>query len=216
MIGILIVDIAFIILVIKQFETYYLLPAMLLSLVGIFCFHQIALDIFPVFYKKYGRIVLIAAIVFSLFFEVRKTSSAIEWFGKRKLESIKVDEYVLENHSEELIISSDFSSNTATAFSNGLKYVGHKRSDYHSKISSRFPKFIYFQKFVKKLLYLEENPELKNELMSANTVILQLDNKRDIQMVTEEISRTTGKTIENQIELYSNKNGEVVYKIFLK
>ncbi|MBK6876267.1 MAG: hypothetical protein IPG99_07390 [Ignavibacteria bacterium] len=55
---------------------------------------------------------------------------------------------------------------------------------------------------------------MKNELMSANTVILQLDNKRDIQMVTEEISRTTGKSIENQIELYSNKNGEVVYKIF--
>jgi hypothetical protein len=216
LIGILIVDIAFIVLVVKQFETYYLLPAMLLSLVGILCFHQIALDIFPVLYKKYGRILLIAVMIFSLFFEVRKTSKAVEWFNGRKIESIKMDEYVQENHSKELIISSDFSSNTSTAFSNGLKYVGHKTSDYYSKINSRYPKFIYFQKFVKKLLYLEENPELKNELLSANTVVLQLDNKRDLQTVTEEISRTTGKTVENQTELYSNKNGEVVYRIFLK
>jgi hypothetical protein len=216
LIGLLIIDIAFIVLVIKQFETYYLLPAMLFSLVGIFCFHQIALDIFPVFYKKYGRIVLIAIVIVSMFFEIRKTSNAMEWFGKRKLESIKVDEYVLENHSEELIISSDFSSNTSTAFSNGLKYVGHKRSDYYSKISSRFPKFIYFQKFAKKFLYFEDNPELKNELLSANSVIIQLDNKRDLQMVSDEVSKTTGKTIEIQTELFSNKNGEVIYRVLLK
>jgi hypothetical protein len=216
LIGVLAVMSIYILLVVKQTEGYYLIPGLLFTMLGLFSLFSIIRELVEI---KAARFRLVFAFLFSLALLVpvlNKYNNGIDWFRNRSRESYKIADYVSKNSSSFLTTSTDYTSSLPAALCNGLMFAGSQINRYHSIIADKYPNFVYFHKWHKKFEFLDNEPELKQRLSHADTLIFQDYGNLILDSYKDELKKVTGDSAVNTIELFSNNNGEKVYKVISK
>lgn len=214
-VGILIVNFTYILLVVKTQLGYYILPALLFSVVGLFSVNAVISDLFPTLFKKSKYIFLFIIFILLTIPNISILKTSIKTDFNRKKESNKIVKYLQENYSQSIVVSSDFTSSMPTAFYEGLYYSGTEIDNYKSLLKSRYPNYIYFERWSKKFIYTA-NPELIEKLVNAGTFIyhsVNLDNFNDFK---QKIIEVTNKPNSTFVEVFGNNIGEKLYLVTLK
>ncbi|MBK7253699.1 MAG: hypothetical protein IPI04_07200 [Ignavibacteria bacterium] len=214
--GIFVIMSAFILLVIKQNELYYLLPALMFSVVGLFAVNSVVSDLLPKFFSKSSYLYIYFVFVIFTIPNTISFKNSISWFSIRKNESHKIIKYLNDNHRNSIIVSSDLTSSMPTALYSGLNFAGGEIERYFSILTQKYPDYIYFQRWTKEFVYLEDNKNLKNKLLNSNTIVFHsVDdaNLIDFKKIIIELTKNPNLIFK---EVYSNKNGEKVYLVTLK
>lgn len=214
--GVFIIMTFFILLVIKQVESYYIYPGLLFSVFGIFCVNSIVADLIPKVFR-FSR--LLYLYIFFILFTIPQVKSFKNYkifFDKRKAESYKILNFLDENYPKSIIISSDQTASMPTAFYSGLNYTGSQTDRYNNILMQMFPDYIYFQRWRADFIYLRFDADLEKRLLAADTVVFHSFNETNFNEFREKIIEFTGKKNSTFSEVFSNKNGEKVYLVNLK
>ncbi len=206
----------YILLVIKQIEMYYLLPGVMFSVIGLFSVNSIFYDLFPRNFK-FGRYsyLFIISIVFT-YPQIKNFKKTISFFTSQKMESYKVIEYLKDNYPNTIVVSSDFTSSIPTAFYHGLNNSPEPRRNYLSILSNKYPNYVYFQRWMKDFIYINQNPELKNRLINSDSLVFHSFDDANFNDFEEKLKGFTNKPNLTYKEVFANKNGEKLYVVYLK
>ncbi len=120
-----------------------------------------------------------------------------------------------DNFSNELIIASDQTSSLPTALYYSLVHTGDQKMRYLKILTEQFPNYIYFQRYVNDFYYIDKTPELKQRLISSDSVVFHAFNEKNFTIFKEKLAGLTDKDITHK-EVFANKNGEILYKVYLK
>ena len=118
LIGIILIMSSIIIVYLKQYEGYYLLPALLFTMVGLFAVNEIFYELFPRFFKFNKYIYIYVIFIAFLIPQIKDFKNAVGWFSSRKEASYKTVKF-LNNSSfnQSIIVSTDRTSSMPTALS---------------------------------------------------------------------------------------------------
>ncbi|MBK6537690.1 MAG: glycosyltransferase family 39 protein [Ignavibacteria bacterium] len=214
--GVFIIMSFFILLVIKQVESYYIYPGLLFSVFGIFCVNSVVADLIPGIFR-FSR--LIYLYIFFILFSIPQYESFKSYknfFDTRKQESNKILDFLEENYSKSIIISSDQTASLPTAFYSGLNYTGSQTTRYNNILMQKFPDYIYFERWRADFNYLRFDEDLERRLLAAETVVFHAFNEANFNEFKERIIELTNKKNTTYSEVFSNKNGEKIYLVSLK
>ena len=214
--GVFIIMSFFILLVIKQVESYYIYPGLLFSVFGIFCVNSVVADLIPGIFR-FSR--LIYLYIFFILFSIpqyKSFKSYKNFFDTRKLESHKILDFLEENYSKSIIISSDQTASLPTAFYSGLNYTGSQTTRYNNILMQKFPDYVYFQRWRADFIYLRFDEDMERRLLAADTVVFHAFNEKNFNEFKERIIELTNKKNTTFSEVFSNKNGEKIYLVSLK
>ncbi|MBK6770930.1 MAG: hypothetical protein IPG78_02055 [Ignavibacteria bacterium] len=216
LVGIFIIETAFISLVIKTHVGYYILPALMFSVTGLFAVNSIFLDLFPKFFRISNYLYKYIFIIVFLILQISAYRSITSFYNNRKKESYKIVKYLEDKHNKSLVVSTDFVSSIPTAFYHSLFYTGEQRMYYYSILKKKYPNFVYFNKWRKDFTYLDYDKELKNRLLNSDTLVFHSYKDENFNDFKERIVEYTKKQNTTFREVFSNKNGEKIYLVNLK
>ncbi|MBS1553226.1 MAG: hypothetical protein JST15_14260 [Bacteroidetes bacterium] len=214
--GIFIIMSFFILLVIKQIESYYVYPGLLFSVFGIFCVNEIVADLFPKFFRSGKLLFLYIFFILLTIPQFKSFKNYKMFYDKRKQESYKIMNFLEENYPKSIIISSDWTASKPTAFYNGLNYTGSQTMRYNNILMQMYPDYVYFPRWRADFIYLRFNENMERRLLTADTIVFHSYNDKNFDDFKEKIIQLTNKKNSTFNEVFSNKNGEKIYLMILK
>ena len=215
LIGISVVMTVQIIIVCKHFELHYLLPAQLLTVLGLIAAGSIAVEIFPKLIKA-NKLVYISSILI-LFSSIQiyffqKNITAVN--QKREVSKEFVGK-VEKDFRGETIITSYGVSSREMALIIGATYGGSQRNNYLSLLKNKFPDISYYDKWSKVLLNSETDDSNKVRFREKDKIIFLTDNEvvvTDLIQYLKEDPNLQNITLK---KLFSNSNGESIFEIYM-
>lgn len=216
LIAIFIIQSGFILLVVKTHLGYYILPALLFSVIGLFGVNSIIYELFPKYFK-YGNYVYIYIFLIILTIpQIIDIENSISKMFSRKEEALKVVNYLENNYPESIVISSDVVSSLPSTFYNALMYSGKQKEEYHTLLKKKYPDYIYFNRWKKDFVYLDQNPDLKNRLMNTDSLVYHSFNDGNFAVFKVKLAEITKKTNITAKEVFASDNNEKLYMVYLK
>lgn len=216
LIGIVIIQSAYIMLLFKIPLDFYLMPALMFSVFGLYAVNSILSDLFPQIFVKSKYLYLYILFFFITVLNFNSFRNYIASNILRKSESHKIVKYLQDNYSHAVIISTDFTSSMPTALYEGLGYSGSQRKYYHSILKKKYPKYIYFELWAKKFKYISDNSDLINELNLSDTIVYHSLDDASFKNFKEKFIEATNKPNSTFNEVFSNKYGEKIYLVNLQ
>ncbi|MBK8382811.1 MAG: hypothetical protein IPL16_13185 [Ignavibacteria bacterium] len=216
LIGIVIIQSAYIMLLFKMPIDFYLMPALMFSVFGLYAVNSILSDLFPKIFvrSKYLYLYIFFFVITLLNFNSFKNYIASNIL--RKNESHKIVKYLQDNYSHAVVISTDFTSSMPTALYEGLGYTGSQLKYYRSILKNKYPKYIYFELWAKKFKYIADNSDLIDELIKSDTIVYHSLNESNFINFKEKFIEATNKPNSTFNEVFSNKYGEKIYLVNLQ
>lgn len=80
----------------------------------------------------------------------------------------------------------------------------------------KYPNYIYFNRPRKDFIYLDYNKDLKYRLINSDKFIFHSFNEVTLYYFKEKILELTQKPYTTFEEVFSNKNGEKLFLVYLK
>lgn len=205
-----------ILIYLKQYEIYYLMPALMFSVITLFAVNSIFMILFPGVYKYNRYLYLYIIFIFFSVVQFNKYFNSVKFFSNRKQASFAVINYLKENYPDKILISCDRSSGLPTALYSGLIYAGSSKEKYLDILENSYKNYIYFDKWSKEFIYLNFNEELKNKLINSDDVIFHSFKDIDIQEFKTAFEKTMNKSNLNFEELFINKNNEKLIRVSVR
>ncbi|MBL0109222.1 MAG: hypothetical protein IPP52_18585 [Ignavibacteria bacterium] len=202
-------------LVIKQSESYYILPGLMFSVIGLFAVNSIIFDLFPKYFKFSKYLYLFIFFIVFTIPQIKLFKNYIDFFNCKN-ESYKIVKFLKDNYSQSIIVSSDQTASMPTAFYNGLNFSGSLKMQYCSILMDKYPNYIYFNRPRKDFIYLDYNKDLKYRLINSDKFIFHSFNEVTLHDFKEKILELTQKPYTTFEEVFSNKNGEKLFLVYLK
>lgn len=216
LIAIFIIQSGFILLVVKTHLGYYILPALLFSVIGLFSVNSIISELFPKYFKHGNYIYAFIFLIILTIPQIIAIEKSISDMFDRKDEAYKIVNYLESNYPQSIVISSDVVSSMPSTFYNALMYTGKQKEQYHTILMNKYPNYIHFQRWKKDFIFLNQNPELKNRLINSDSLIFHSFKDENFIDFKKELIEYTKKPNTTFKEVFSNKNGEKLYLVTLK
>ncbi|MGB4852637.1 MAG: hypothetical protein WBQ38_09990 [Ignavibacteria bacterium] len=214
--GIVIIQSAYIMLLFKMPIDFYLMPALMFSVFGLYAVNSILIDLFPRIFVRSKYLYLYIFFLVITIVNYNSLKIFVRQNILRKNESYKVIKYLDDNYKHAVVISTDFTSSMPTAFYEGLYYSGSQLKYYHSILKNKYPKYIYFELWAKKFKYIADNSDLIDELIKSDTIVYHSLNESNFIDFKEKLIESTNRPNTTFSEVFSNKLGEKIYLVNLK
>jgi hypothetical protein len=210
--GIFITMTVLILLVAKQFDPRYMIPAYMLCVTGLLTGGFIIKNILPYNFRRRWLIGL-SIVIFSfslfrfitIFKEYSDYSNVIE-------ESKKINKYMEENYPQSVVIKSNIINNREYCLYFGSDWAGTQKDKYKMLLKNLYPDFFYFDRYANDF-YLTDVTYLRTKLQNEDKFIFLSDNKNLVAEFMERLKKLTGKENAVYSEVYASNNGETIYEI---
>lgn len=214
--GVFVIMTFFILLVIKQSEGYYIMPGIMFSIVGLFAVNSIVSELFPKYFKFSKYLYLFLFFIVFTIPQFRNFKNYLNFFDNRKNESYKIVKHLKDNYPNSIIVGSDQTASMQTAFQNGLNFSGDQKLRHFYILKDKYPDYVYFSRPAKQFIYIDWNKDLKNRLINSDKFIFHCFDEVTFNDFKKAITELTEKPNITYEEVYSNKNGEKLYEVYLK
>lgn len=216
LIAVMIINVAFGSLLIKSHIGHYVLPALMFSVFGLFAVNEIFSELFPKVFRfgKYSFLYLAFILITIPQISIFKNTVNLHTF--RRNESYKIINYTKENYADKLIVGTNLISSQPAAFYESLLFTGPRKMEYFEVIKERYPDFVYYQRWAKKFLYLNFNPELMDRFVNSEKFIYHSFNDASFKDFKEKLIELTNKKNTTFEEVFSNKLNEKLYLVTQK
>lgn len=221
MTGILIAMTIQILIVAKHFSLYYMLPAFMFSVLGLFIINSILLSYFTEFFKdksryKYYFAVISVLISVLFFFHVRAIRKTISPIGNGRNEARKIIKSLDEEYKNSIVVSTYECSGKQFALYLGCFFGGTQYDRYMKILKEKNPNNFYYNRWDNNFYDVWDDDYIKSQLLRSNKFIFQ--------GVTEEVTMNFMKTLKEMTnkpdasfkKIMSNYSGEALYEITLE
>ncbi len=203
-----------IVIVIKQYDPRYMIPAYLLSVTGLLTAGVIAKEIFPVNFRKRWIIYLSVIIILFSGFHFAELLKEYSIYSHKRAETEKLNDFLNERDKQQLLIKSNIMNNKEYCLYFGTNWSGTPRDRYRSLLKNIYPDFFYYDRYVRDF-FLTDKKQLKSELAESNKFIYQTDDNSLTKGFINKLKQFTGNENITYKEIYSNDNGETIYEVTL-
>lgn len=205
-----------IIIVSKHYAQYYMIPSFMLSLTGLYICCLVFLELYPDKFKNNAKTIyagVMSALI--IWFSYQIISSYFE--GRKQSEdAMSMVEYIEKKYPDNIIIPSFGSANIEAPLAFASQYAGSRREVYKEILEKKLRSDIYFNQWVNEFYYLSDSQNSAGISQREKPVLIQLSRYGSINEFIKKLSEITGyKNIEYNV-IFTNKNNESVYEIFMR
>jgi hypothetical protein len=190
-------------------------PALILSVPGLY------LAVF-ILYKKYlskinSNIVFRILFLFTLLFGAYNSRKILAKTKTRVNETVKLNNFINANYPGTDIILSSNVSNEYTGLLLAYFYSGENvKEKYKNIIISRYPNVTWYDLFNNRIYSLTDSYEAVDKFRSGKTVLFQTMDSGNNNSFLENIQSNYDLRNVKLTEVFSNNNGEQLYKLEVK
>ena len=201
-----------VLLVAKHFSNRYMFPAIILAVPGLFL-------VIYILYKKYlyginARTIFSILFLFTFLYGAYNSRKIIARTKTRVSETVRLNNFLKSDYPDTEIILSSGVSNEYTGLILSYFYSGDNVRDNYSRIiTERFPKQTWYDIFHDDMFSLTGKFDAVESLKSGRTVLFQTMDEVYNDKFTENLKKRFELKDISLTKVYSNENGEQIYKI---
>ncbi|MEO6693948.1 MAG: hypothetical protein ABIY50_04865 [Ignavibacteria bacterium] len=202
-------------IVAKHFEPHYMIPAMMLTVFGLFVLNSVAWSIFPAYFGR-NKIAYISLVMMVFtYFQVINITKETTYFKNRRDESYKVMNYLKENYKDMPVVTTYGSSSREFSLYLGVYWGGTQKERYSKLLNNLYPNYYYFDRWRRDFDQVSDIERMKTQLLNSGKIILQTDSKEVLNNFMEKIKLIANKPNASFKSVISNFRGENIYEIDL-
>ncbi len=204
-----------VLIVAKHFELYYMIPAVILSILGLFAVNSILAEIFPIYLIKKKLVLSLVIVIFS-YPQIKSIIKSNSYFSRNRDESRNAMGYLEENYQQAIKVTTRGVSSKEYALNLGIFWSGTQKSKYSSVLKELSPDWIYYDRVGNQFYDIMDTTEIKAKLLSSDKFIFQCNKTDVINNFMKKVKQMTGKQNASYKKVFSNFRGESIYEIYLE
>lgn len=207
-----------IIIVLKHFAVYYMIPVLMLSVPALYISNSMISDMYPDYFDGRKNAYLYLTLIIFSYIQLISIIPEIPGYLNIQNESHKMIQNCNDNYSNSLVISSYGSSGKETALFYGIEYSGEQqRIQYDSVLRSMYPDHYFFNRWSKRPFHNDKNEELiKKKFNDSKTLIFRCENTEVLNDFLNSMKLLTNNQNITFRNVLSNSRGETIYEIKLQ
>ena len=204
-----------IIIIAKHYHPYsqkYMIPVLMLSVTAIYLCIRI--------YKHYFKNLNLTQVYVILIIFLSIISASQFYILNNELifqhsESVKIENYLMNNYSKNLIISDLESSDSEKALAFNIFYAGSQTDKYFEILSKNFNSNIFYSGWADQFIYTSDSISIKNEILKEEKIIIQNSKYSSIEKIIARLKELSGTENIQVKKIFENNNGESISEIMI-
>jgi len=204
------------IIVSKHYSLHYIVPALILSIPGIYLCILVWANLKPEILKKFSlNYIFVFLILFTFSYTVISTINNLKKLSGQKDQALKLIEFIEASENGQVVISSYGSSSKEYGLSFSTIWAGKQQNKYREIINRLYPNNLYFEYWSNKIYSLSKRTNLKDYFHLDNKIIFLNSFEKSNEQLINYISDNLNMDVQLS-KIYSSMNGESVYEIKIK
>lgn len=208
-----------IIIVGKHYDQHYMIPAFMLSVIALILSVSLLTNNSKIYLQnfKIKNIYLVLIIMIFSLYSIQLVFY-INNISRHKTEAFKIDNFIKENYTGELIIPTLGGANKESSLAFATYYSGSQTTKYRNLFSQLLSSHIFYNEWTRQLYPISEQISIKDEILKRKKIILQVGNygSMNINEFVEAIKKSCSVKNITYKKVFSNEDGESVIEVYIE